>query len=372
MKISKIFLVFSILALSSILTACAGGTVTQTWPGLTVDPTGNTVYLAAGPQIYAIDPTNGAEKNRTPKAAERNVSFYAPPAILEDGSMIAGSYNHVLYRYTPGSETPSWAFSDATDLYIAAPVVSGETVLAPSSDGTLYALSLEGMLRWSFRAEHGLWGSPLVVDEQVYITSLDHRVYALDLTTGRQSWKSEDLGGEIVSQPVLTKEGLLVIGTFGAKNNNPEQSSKLIALHSEDGRPAWEMLIAGWVWSVPALDDGVLFFGDQEGQIYAVNATDGTLVWQKQPDTGENRSIVAAPLTTQDTIYIVNKAGSLYALDRTTGNQRWVQPIGGQIYTSPVLVGDVILVAPLNYKEAILVAVDQNGTRRWNYTPAKQ
>ncbi len=244
--------------------------------------------------------------------------------------------------------------------------------MAPSADGKLYALSLDGKIRWTFKGEHGLWSSPLVVDDQVYISSLDHSVYALDLASGRRTWKSEDLGGEIISQPVLTEDGLLVVGTFGAKNNNPDQSSKLIALHSEDGSLAWKMLTAGWVWSVPALDDGVLFFGDQEGQIYAVNAADGTLVWQKQPDAGENRSIVAAPLVTGDTIYIVNKAGSLYAFDRTTGNQRWVQPIGGQIYTSPILVGDVILVAPLNYKDAILVGIDQNGTRRWAYIPAKQ
>ena len=372
MKIPKILLVLSVLALGGLLSACTGGAAIETWPGLAVAADGSTVYLAAGPQIYTVEPANGLEKSRTPKTPERGASFYAPPAILEDGALVAGGYNHILYRFNPGSEAPSWTFTQSTDRYIAAPVAAGETILAPSADGNLFALSPDGTLRWTFSIEHGFWSSPLVVEDLVYISSLNHKVYALDLATGRTQWETDDLGGEIVAQPVLTKEGLLVVATFGAKNNNPEQSSKLVALDSKDGSKAWEMLTAGWVWGVPALDNGVLYFGDQEGQFYAVDASNGALVWQKQPDAGENRAIVAAPLVTAETIFVVNKAGALYAFDRETGNQRWLQPIGGQIYTSPVLVGDLILVAPMNYDEALLVAVDQNGTRRWNYLPAKE
>jgi hypothetical protein len=40
----------------------------------------------------------------------------------------------------------------------------------------------------------------------------------------------------------------------------------------------------------------------------------------------------------------------------------------GKIYPSPLLAGDLILVAPINADE-LLIAVDVNGNQRWVFSP---
>ncbi len=372
MKISRfasLFFLFFLLA--SLLTACGGGQVVESWHGLSTSTDGTTVYLAGGPQIYAIDPATGAEKPRIPAEANNKITFYSVPLQLEDGSLVAGSYNHSLYRINPAnSQAPVWVFSQAKDRYIATPVLAGDTILAPSADNTLYALSLDGKLKWTFQAEHSLWASPVVDNDRIYQASIDHHIYALRLDNGQLIWKTEDLGGELVAQPAFSPEGTLYVGTLGSKTDDAAKGSKLVAISTEDGRQTWSMPTKGWVWAT-TLVDNILYFGDQEGYIYAIDPQGQKTVWKVQPDTSENRSIVGAPLVTEDTIYIANKAGTLYALDRTSGSQRWMQPIGGQIYASPIAAGDSILVAPMNF-DSLVVAVDSNGARRWAFTPAKK
>jgi outer membrane protein assembly factor BamB len=44
--------------------------------------------------------------------------------------------------------------------------------------------------------------------------------------------------------------------------------------------------------------------------------------------------------------------------------------IGGVIYSSPVINGDTILVAPTGF-DALLVALNLDGNQKWTFTPAK-
>lgn len=375
MKTFRFVPLLFLLLLGGLLSGCAGGQVVESWHGVTLNPDGQTVYLAGGPAVYAINVSNGTEKWRYPDPADNKVTFYAPPAIAPDGSLIAGSFNHSLYRFIPGegASAPqlSWAFSRAKDRYVAAPTATETLVLAASGDNTLYAVSMTGEPAWQFTAEHGLWGSPLVDQDRVYVASLDHHLYALKLDTGEVIWKTGDVGGEMAAQPSLSPDGLLYIGVFGSKNDNPEQASKLIAIHTTDGSVAWSLPTKSWVWSAPVLDGNRLYFADQEGYVYAVDAQTQSVNWQVQPETGPNRAIVGGVLVKDDAVYFANKAGNFYILNKDNGSQRGMQTIGGQIYVTPILAGDLILLAPLNY-EAQLVAVDASGARRWAFTPAKK
>ncbi len=375
MKIFRFVPFLFLLLMGGLLSGCAGGQVIESWHGVTLSPDGQTAYLAGGPAVYAVNVSNGTEKWRFPDPADNKITFYAPPAVAPDGSLVAGSFNHSLYRFIPGegSSAPqlSWVFSQAKDRYIAAPVIAGELILAPSGDNTLYAVSMNGELAWKFTAEHGLWGSPLVDKERVYVASLDHHLYALKLDTGELIWKTDDVGGQMTAQPGQGPDGTLYVGVFGSKNDDPKQASKLLAINPETGALAWSLPTKSWVWHAPVLDGNVLYFADQDGYVYAVDAQTQSPIWQVQPETGPNRAIVGGVLVKDDALYFANKAGNFYILNKDNGSQRGMQTIGGQIYASPLLAGDVILLAPLNY-EAQLVAVDGNGARRWPFTPAKK
>jgi len=190
---------------------------------------------------------------------------------------------------------------------------------------------------------------------------MDHHVYALNPENGNLIWEGEDLGGALVGNPTLSDQGTLFIGTL---------NSELIALDGKTGKILWRTPAGGWVWSGPALDGETLYFGDMEGKVFAVNALDGAVLWQIQPSIEENRAVTGTPLIIEDTLYYCSQAGLLYAVDKTNGSPRWSKTLVGEIYASPLLAGDLILITP-SKADALLIAVDLTGNIKWSFIPEK-
>jgi outer membrane protein assembly factor BamB len=290
--------------------------------------------------------------------ADNKIVFYAPAEISPDGQLIVGSYNYSLYSIDTASGQLKWSFNQSKDRFIGGSLASDSGIYAPSADKNLYALDQNGNLLWKFTASEPLWAKP-VTDENcdcVYLTSMDHHVYAIDAKSGNQEWKSEDLDGAIVGTPAISPEGQLYVGTFG---------NEMVALDSNTGKILWRYKTDNWVWSGPALDNELLYFGDLNGNLYAISALDGSEQWKIKPDD----KIVGTPLVIDDMIVFTTEADTVYAVDRE-GNPLWSQAIGGKIYSSPVAAGDLILVAPIE-SDSMLIALSSNGTQKWKFTPVQ-
>lgn len=356
-------LILIVILLGGLLSACAGGASTVTsFPGVTVDLDSETVYLANGPIVYAINPANGAEKWRYPAEANNKISFYAAPALTQDGQVIVGGYDNVLYSLDAATGELNWTFTEAQNRYVASPLAHGEYIFAPSTDSYLYALDLDGNLRWKYQTGHEQWGTPAMNGTNVYVPGMDKFVYALNAESGELIWKTEPLGGAVISQPTLDLDGMLSVGTFG---------SELIALETSSGKVAWRLQAAGWVWSGPLLQDGILYVGDLGGKLHALNALDGSIIWQKDPDTSEIPGISGKPLILNDVLYYITRSGGLYAVDPISGDPRWSKTFEGEFYTSPIAFGDeVILISPYGVDQ-LLIALDASGNQKWSFTPTK-
>lgn len=361
-KTNQLIILFAMLLVAGVLSSCAGGgTIANSWPGLIVDPQTNTIYLASSAHVYAINLENGTERWRFPAKADNKVSFYAPPALGEDGLLVAGAFDHVLYGINSGNGQQVWSFAEAKDKYVAQALAVNGNIYAPNSDNTLYAVNQAGLLKWKFRSDHALWSPPLTDGKLIFVASMDHHVYALDPESGKLIWESEDLGGAIVGSFSLSPEGVLFVGTI---------DGQMLALDGQNGKVIWSAPTGGWVWSTPVMADSTIYFGDLDGNVFALDAANGSVRWQIQPDQSANRQITGAAVISEDTLYFASKAGVLYAVDRTTGNPRWNKVIGGKIYSNLLLAADTIIIAPMEF-DAALVAVDLQGNTRWSYTPAK-
>jgi outer membrane protein assembly factor BamB len=359
MKLKPLFFTISILLLASLLSACTGGAgIATSWPGLAVDE--DTAYLAFNTQVYAINISNGSEKWRYPAEPNNQVSFYANPAISPDGQLIVGGYNNVLYSLNPENGQLNWEFTGAQRKYVAGPLAVEQGIFAPNADMALYALGVDGSLRWSFKTEGENWAQPTTdpACQCIYLTSMDHRVYALEPADGSLLWKTDDLGGAIVGTPTLSDEGILYIGTFG---------SKLLALDSRNGSIIWESPTEGWIWSGPALSGGRLYVGDLDGNFYAFNAADGQEIWRLNSDQLDG-SISGTPLVIEDRIYVTSELGTLYTLDTSGKEFLPPQTFEGKLYSAPVLAGDKILVTS-NQADQFLVAISLDGARQWSFPP---
>ena len=362
MKFKHLLFFFTVLSLAILASACTGGgAVASSWPGLTIN--GDYAYVASGTQIYTVALSNGIEKTRYPEKPDSKISYYASPAFTPDGQIIIGGYDHVLYSLNPTNNQQNWLFKDAKNRYIAAALVTDKAIFAPNSDGTLYALNLNGVKKWSFKTKGALWATP-VFDSQcncLYLSSMDHHIYALNPDTGVELWNSVDLGGAVVGSPALNSDGTLYIGSFG---------DNLQAISAKDGSFVWAkpIITGGWVWSGPALADGKLYFGDLGGNFYAVDASNGTILWQLKPNQLDG-PISGTPVVKDNLVYFTTELGFLFSVD-TTGNIESLKKytVEGKLYAGPVVSGELILVTPSG-KGNQLVAFTKDGAIQWQFNP---
>lgn len=98
-------------------------------------------------------------------------------------------------------------------------------------------------------------------------------------------------------------------------------SGLMTALNAADGSVLWEHQ-AGPIPHTAAYADGRLFFGSLDGRVYALDAGSGALLWQ----VATGGPVYAAPAVAGGTVYIGSTAGRFFALDAGTGSVRWRFP----------------------------------------------
>lgn len=355
-----ILLALGLTVVAGLLSGCAtGATIASSWPGISADET--TVYVAYNNAVSAIDLENGVERWHYPAEAERNRSFYATPLVTADGQIVVGGYDHTVTVLDAESGAEIWRFTETTARIIGSPTAAGSLVLVPSADHHLYALDLETrQVAWTFETEQALWTAPLVDGETVYLPSMDHNLYAIRLSDGAEIWRA-DLGGGSVDTPTLV-EGTLLAGTFG---------NGLQAVSANTGAILWSFETVGWIWGNPTAADGLVYFGDVAGWVYSLRlGSSGEEISRFQPDG----PVASSPAYGDDRIFISTESGTVYARTASTGDPIWEQSIGltSRLYTDPLLVGDVLLVASTTARQsdAILTAFDAaSGARRWVFPP---
>ncbi len=365
MKFKYLLLTSLLLLLAVTTSACTGAaTAATSWPGLSVNS--DTAYVAYNQHVYAIDVSSGDEKWRYPPKGEEDskITFYAAPRLTADGQLIVGGYNKVLYSLNPDTGAENWTFTPAADNYIASAMTSEDSIFAPNADQNLYVLDLNGNQSWMYTTQGALWAEPTTDPDCtcVYLSSMDHEIYAIDAETGRLKWESVDLGGSLISSPVLSPEGVLYVGTF---------ANEMLALNAIDGQIIWRFTTQDWVWGGPILQDDRLYFGDLSGTFYALDASTGAEMWKSQL---EGR-ITATPLLVDETIYVPTESGNLYALN-LSGATRWSKAVtdGNQpakLNAPPVSAGELILVSAIA-KDCLVYAFDPDGNQQCFFTPEKK
>ena len=138
----------------------------------------------------------------------------------------------------------------------------------------------------------------------------------------------------------------------------------------------WRFKTAGKVRSSPAVVDGAVVFGSEDGHLYCLNAADGALRWKFF--TGGDVS--SSPAVAAGAVFFTGGDGQLYALDFETGKIRWVVKTGeprpwlyakGKIQTwdywlpSPVIADGMLYSGALDGR---VRAVDpRNGAIKWQF-----
>ncbi len=106
--------------------------------------------------------------------------------------------------------------------------------------------------------------------------------------------------------------------------------------------------------SSPAIAEDSVYVGQDDGRLWALNRDSGEPRWSfatrrhfeelGRPDRAYT-GIHGSPAFDEENVYIGDYSGWLYAVDRRSGNLAWERQLGGSIGSSPVLDGERIWIA---------------------------
>jgi outer membrane protein assembly factor BamB len=112
--------------------------------------------------------------------------------------------------------------------------------------------------------------------------------------------------------------------------------------------------------SSAAVVNGTVYIGSDDGSLYALDATNGSVVWRGE--TGG--SVRSSPAVVGGTAYVGSLGGGLYAFDVNDGSETWNVSTGDSIYSPPTVEEGVVYVGD---DGGTIHAVYANGTERWSY-----
>lgn len=372
---SNRLVIFILAATAWLLAACGGALTNANWPGLTAE--GNTVYVSYGAGVLAYDVARQQQEWLFSPQPGR-LFFYAAPAV-QNGRVVVGDFGVSRGFLSPGvvvsafglnkgdgdSVEELWAAHNiASDRIVAPPLlVDGRTFLG-TADNQLVALNAEtGVELWRFATGHSIWGQPSYKEGTLFVTSLDKNVYALNADSGEMLWSTE-LGGAIASKATVDTS-LIYVTSF---------DRQLHALNRTTGVVEWSAPANDWIWGAPVLHNGVVYFADATGAVFAVDAMNGRSLW-----TGNvEGSVQTTPYFMDDVLYVASDKnleakepiGVLTALSTADeGRVLWQQVLTVPIFTSPVVVGDDVVVVVQDTANLLMGFNRTTGARTWSIAP---
>jgi outer membrane protein assembly factor BamB len=142
---------------------------------------------------------------------------------------------------------------------------------------------------------------------------------------------------------------------FGSGGGN------LYAVDAVNGTVLWGTTIDSVYASTPAVVNGVVYAGSYSGGVFAVNAQTGTILWKYST----NGSTVA-PAVANGVVYAGSWDNNLYALNAATGALLWKYPTGGFVTCTPAVENGVVY---LGSNGGALEALNAaTGTRLWSFS----
>jgi outer membrane protein assembly factor BamB len=190
----------------------------------------------------------------------------------------------------------------------------------------------------------------------------------------RVKWKFPT-GDRIISSPVAQDKVLY----FGGDDGN------IYAVDLETGRQIWKRTTGGPVPCTPAVANGTVYAGSYDGKFYALNAQTGAIKW-KFATEGERRFeakgihglqpknqtiadqfdvFLSSPVVALGAVYFGSGDGNLYALDATSGELKWKFKTGDVIHASPAYADGVLFVGSW---DSYFYAVDAaTGKEKWRF-----
>ncbi len=228
-------------------------------------------------------------------------------------------------------------------------------IFAATGFGQAIALDAKsGKILWRRSLPGAMRAAPTVRAGRVFVVTLDNRSFALNAQTGEQIWNHS---GIVESAALLGSASPAVDGGVVIV---PYSSGELVALRAENGRLLWSDSLASLkrsdivsalshIRGRPVIDRGRVIALSHSGIMAAYDLRTGRRLWER--DIGG----VESPWVAGDYIFVLTNDAEAAAVNRDTGRVHWVQPLprfedpehqeDPIVWTGPILASDRLIIA---------------------------
>lgn len=208
----------------------------------------------------------------------------------------------------------------------------------------------DGKTIWRQKIPAASRAAPTVINDRVFVTTLDSRLIALSAPDGRVLWEyagiSDDASLVGAASPAANQD--IVVPVFS--------SGEITAIRVENGSVAWSDNLSNVrgmgglstiadIRALPVADKGIIFAISFSGRLVAIDERTGTRIWQREISGSQT------PWLAGNHMFVLSSENQLIALGRDNGSIRWVtelprfdedEPI---IFTGSVLAGGRLILA---------------------------
>ncbi|WP_192036143.1 outer membrane protein assembly factor BamB [Halomonas sp. YLGW01] len=229
--------------------------------------------------------------------------------------------------------------------YPISPAQDGDTLFAADAEGELMAIdAANGKRRWTVTLDHPVSSGLTAVAERLYLGTRNGEVLAIDQANGKVLWRSR-VPSEVLAAPQPNQQQLVVQSVDGS----------VTALERESGAEQWVYTTSDPALTLrgtgtPRVIEPVTFAGFANGRVATLDNRSGQPLWEQRIAVPKGRSEVdrlidldGEPLLTRDgRLYLTSYHGRLVALEAQSGELIWERDISS--YLSPLLVGETLFI----------------------------
>jgi outer membrane protein assembly factor BamB len=338
---------------------------------------GRVVVGSRDETIYVLDAQTGNEITLIPAGVQLSSAARAQGGLLITG--LGPPLNGFSMTDPTGMRDPWFVYF--TQMSYSSPAVLGNWAVLGADDGRLYGMNMATKkVAWDIQTGGGVYlSTPAIFDSVVYFApgDFDKNIYAVDLVTGKELWKSNGGNGLAKSSAnaVRSADAQLLLELRRMKPSHRARFAQYLAARG-----------VGWAHSIAvplkktagsdflqagdeirtssvAVDSSRVYVIQKENgysndnamtplsrfTLLAFDAYTGALAWRFSEITAAvPLGYCSSPIIARDRLFFGWGDGHLFMRDAKTGTSLWADTLTGHIISSPAIAEARLYIATLD------------------------
>lgn len=282
---------------------------------------GDTVYVAVGQRVFALDRETGNQKWKFPMIDPIDGNFLGNPILIGD-TLIASADNRKVYGVDAATGQQKWVFR-SKDAILGKPAPVGKYFAVATRAGAVLVLDpTNGAPIWTdpstneplpVRLLNGIQGQIIGTPESIIVMDNANEMVSIDVVTKKPAWTARFSVLDSRAEPILLGDTIYV-----------NSGQYLAAIRTSNGRAQWQIGVGSDMPVGPAISGSTVMATTEDGKALFFDLN-GRRINRTPYDLG------SIPMTRPAA------AGSFFVLPTTDGAINLIDPTSGKILWSYII-----------------------------------